>query len=311
MKEIKLDTLEAGSRRSSMNMVKKSLAALVAVLVLCGGGYAAYQLVTGDVAASRLVVAKMNCPACVITVKEVTGKIPGVIESDISLAAQEVQVKYREKQTNPDRIKEALNQAGYPTAVDGVFSPELEGSGGKVVAGVNGRPVFAKDLKLPLELKPEKSDDENFASSLFNVIGARIVLGDADSKVVVVQPADVVDEVSRLQKQWGLSDEEMDAVVTKSYGSPMKFYQLTAQVIGMRMLVNDHVAYGVDDPKEREEKTLRWLASLFDQAQVTIVSEDIKRRLEEASGHSDWKKLWPLMISKDTELKRVLVRREL
>jgi hypothetical protein len=73
--------------------------------------------------------------------------------------------------------------------------------------------------------------------------------------------------------------------------------------------VNDHVINGITDPNEREQKTLRWLTDLFDKAQVTIVSEDLRKRLKKDLGHSEWKKLWPLMISKETQLKQVLVQR--
>ena len=90
MKEISLDNLNQAEKKITAGKWKRIGIAAVAFMALGVGGYAAFRMLTGDILASRLTVTKMNCPACVITVKEITGKLPGVVETDVSLAGQDV-----------------------------------------------------------------------------------------------------------------------------------------------------------------------------------------------------------------------------
>ena len=77
IKKIDLETLDREDRKVSLGKLRKGIIGLVLLVVVAGGVYGAYRLVAGEVVASRFAVNKMVCPACVITVTEVTEKLPG------------------------------------------------------------------------------------------------------------------------------------------------------------------------------------------------------------------------------------------
>ncbi len=305
MKKIDLETLEGAERRISIGKLKKTLAAAAIVLALSGGGYAAFRAITGDVVASRFAVNKMNCPACVITVKEVTAKLPGVIGADVSLAAQDVTIRYRSKQTNAKQIMEAIAKAGYPVEHDATFNPRGAGNRGVVLANVNNRPVFRKDMKI--SLTPEgKSKESDIASAFFSAVGKEIILQFADTKTIISQPYEIEEEIEKMRKAREMSKDDFAADVAKRYGSFDKFVQITAQALAVRKLLDEQIR--VKDTKERERKTLEWIGALFKDAEVEIVDSDFREKLHASVGESTWRMFWPRMIGRDTDLRTVLVR---
>lgn len=308
MKKIDLDTLETAEHKVSVGKIRKGAITLAILLLLSGGGYAAYRMVSGEVVASRFVVNKMNCPACVVTVKEVTGKIPGVVESDVSLAAQNVIVKFHEKQTNSDQIREAIARAGYPVKLDGMFKVSGEGINEKVVAEVNGRPLFLKDVTLPLQVDPKVAKDANEASSFFSTVGKELVLQAADSKTVVVQPSEVEAEVQRIFTDGGGTKEEFAAWINSAFGSPEKYYQVVGQRLGIKKLLDEEVLDGITSPEDKKTKTMAWIGQIFKDSDVKIIDPAFKEKVHAAAGQDDWKTFWPRMIAGETELKRLLVQ---
>jgi copper chaperone CopZ len=278
------------------------------LLVLAGGGYAAYRMVAGDVVASRFTVNNMNCPACVITVKEVTGKLPGVVEADISLAAQDVTVKYREKQTGPDQIKEVIAKAGYPIKLDGIFKPGDAGGEKGVVATVNGKPLFAKDMKVPFGADKSGTKDKDDASAFFSLVGKEILLQAADAKTVVIQPQEIETEVQSIFKSQGVSKGDFDAWVAATYGSQEKYHQTVGQRLGIRRLIDENVVEGVKDPQEKSRKAMEWATERFKEADVKVVDLAFREKLHASAGQIEWKSFWPRMIGQNTELKALLVQ---
>ena len=307
MKKIDMDTLESAERKISVSKFRRAGVALVVIALLGSGGYAAYRMMTGQVIGSRFTVNKMNCPACVITVKEVTGKIPGVVETDVSLAAQDVTVKFRDKQTNSETIQEAIARAGYPVKLDGLFKPMGSGINEVLVADVNGKPVFERDLKLPFDVV-KKETKYDVPSAFFSVVGKKILLDAADAQLVVVQPYEVEAEVQRIFEQQGASREEFLSWISSSYGSPEKYYQIVGQRLGIRKLLEENVLQGVQDPSERKRKAVEWAGKLFKEADVKILDPGLKERVYASVGQDEWKTLWPRMIAQDTELKSLLVQ---
>lgn len=308
MKKIDLNTLESAERKVSVSKIRRVATALVILLLLSGGGYAAYRMVSGEVVGSRFVVNKMNCPACVVTVTEVTGKIPGVVGSDVSLAAQNVIVKFHDKQTNPDQIREAIARAGYPVKLDGLFKLSGEGISEKVVAEVNGKPLFLKDVSLPLQVDPKGTKDAGDASAFFSVVGKEILLQAADSKTVVVQPAEVEAEVQKIFVKKGGTREEFSAWMNKEYGSPEKYYQIVGQRLGIRKLLDDNILEGITSPDEKKRKTMEWIGQIFKDSDVKIIDPGFKEKVHAAAGQDDWKTFWPRMVAGDSELKRLLLQ---
>jgi copper chaperone CopZ len=308
IKKIDLETLNQADRKVSLGKFRRVGLALVVLLFLAGGVYGAYRLVAGEVVASRFTVNNMNCPACVITVKEATAKVPGVLETDVSLAAQDVIVKFRDKQTNPDQIKDAIAHAGYPIKLDGLFKPGGTGINEVVVATVNGKAVFQKDIKVPLDVDNfgQKSPDQ--ASAFFSVVGKEILLQAADSKTVVVQPFEVETEVETIIKNKGMSPEEFLTQVTAAFGSKEKYLQVVGQRLGIRKLLDEHVVSGIQDPQERARKTMEWAGTVFKDSDVKILDPGFKEKIHAAAGQDDWKTFWPRMIASGTELKSLLVQ---
>ena len=308
IKKIDLDTLNQADRKVSLGKFRRVGLALVVLLFLAGGVYGAYRLVAGEVVASRFTVNNMNCPACVITVKEVTGKVPGVLEADVSLAAQDVIVKFRDKQTNPDQIKEAVARAGYPIKLDGMFKPGGAGINEVVVATVNGKPVFQKDMKVPLAVDKAAPKDSDLASALFSTVGKEILLQAADAKAIVVQPYEVETEVETIAKNNGISQEEFLTQVKAVFGSKEKYLQVVGQRLGIRKLLDEHVVSGIQDPQERARKTMEWAGTIFKDSDVKILDPGFKEKIHAAAGQDDWKTFWPRMIASGTELKSLLVQ---
>jgi len=308
MKKITMDTLEQAERKVSMGKLKKGVGALVVLLAIAGGVYGAYRLVTGDVIASRFVVDKMNCPACVVTVQEVTGKLPGVIRADVSLASKDVMVQFREKQTSAEEIQSAIANAGYPIKLDGLFSPEGRGINEKVVAVVNGKPVFQKDLKVPLNVTDKEVKEQEPAAALFSVIGKAIVLQAADKETVVVQPYEVDEEVEKIFKTRGGTREDYLVWIKTNYGSPEKFNQIVGQRLGIRRFLEDHVLHGIKDTEAKKQKAVEWIGTLFRDSNVRIVDEQLREKLHASVGQNEWSTFWPRLIGSDTDLKKLLTQ---
>jgi copper chaperone CopZ len=308
IKKIDLQTLNQADRKVSLGKLRRVGLALVVLLLLAGGVYGAYRLVAGEVVASRFTVNNMNCPACVITVKEVTGKVPGVVEADVSLAAQDVIVKFRDKQTNPDQIKEAVARAGYPIRLDGMFKPGGAGINEVVVATVNGKPVFQKDMKVPLDVDKAAPKDSDLASALFSTVGKEILLQAADAKTIVVQPYEVETEVETIAKNNGISQEQFLTQVKAVFGSKEKYFQVVGQRLGIRKLLDEHVLKGIEDPQERTRKTMEWAGTLFKDSDVQILDPGFKEKIHASAGQDQWKTFWPRMIATGTQLKNLLVQ---
>ena len=306
LKKIDLQTLDNADRKIAFTKFRRVLTLLVVLLLVGGGGYAAYLMVSGEVVASRFAVNKMYCPACVTTVKEVTCKLPGVVEADVSLAAQDVIVKFRNKRTNPDQIKQAIAHAGYPAQVDGMFTPSGSGINDVLVALVNGKPVFTRDIKLSVNVADPKAQSAAAAPAFFSSVGKEILLQAADSAQVVIQPSEIDQEVQDMARKQGIAPEEFLTAMAAKYGSKEKYLQTVGQVLGIRKLREEHVIQGIQNPDEKTHKTMEWLGKLFKDADVQIVDASMKHNIQAAAGQDDWKTFWPRMIAGDTELKTVM-----
>ncbi|MFH1116479.1 MAG: cation transporter [Pseudomonadota bacterium] len=308
MKQITMVTLEQAERKASLGKMKKGIGALVILLALSGGVYGAYRMVTGDVVASRFVVDKMNCPACVVTVKEVTGKLPGVIRADVSLAAKDVTVQFRERRTGAEAIQSAIANAGYPVKLEGLFGPDGGVIDESIAAVVNGKPIFQKELKVPFNVADKDVKPQETAAALFSVIGKEIVLQAADKETVVVQPFEVDQEVERIFKSRGGSKEDFLSWIRTWYGSPEKFNQIVGQRLGIRRFVEDHVLDGTNTPEAKKHKAMERIGTLFRDSNVRIVDEKLKEKVHASVGQSEWNTFWPRMIGSETDLKRLLTQ---
>ncbi|WP_449257580.1 heavy-metal-associated domain-containing protein [Deinococcus taklimakanensis] len=55
----------------------------------------------------------MTCAACVGRVERALGKVDGVLSASVNLATERASVQYLPAATSPDRLREAVQQAGY------------------------------------------------------------------------------------------------------------------------------------------------------------------------------------------------------
>jgi len=225
-----------------------------------------------------------------------------------ALQGQDVVVKYREKQTGPDQIQQAIAKAGYPIKLDGIFKSDGSGINETVVATVNGKPVFAKDVTLPLSVNKDASKTGDPAAALFSQVGKEILLQVADSKTIVVQPQEIEEEVQAMMKNQGMSQEQFLAWVNTAYGSPEKYNQVVGQRLGIRKLIDEVVLEGVKDPEAKKHKTMEWAGALFKDANVQLVDLAFKQKIHAAVGQDEWKTFWPRMIGQTTELKSLLMQ---
>ncbi len=306
VKKIDLETLDRESRKLSVNRLRHGVLALLAIVVIAGGAYGAYRLIAGEVVASRFTVNKMYCPACVMTVQEATTKLPGVVETDVSLAAQDVTVKFRNNRISQDEIKGAIAKAGYPAMLDGTFKPSAGGIDNQIVANVNGKPVFGKDMKTPMTIDDPEATLMNPAAVFFSVVGKEILLQAADAKTVVVQPSEIDEEIGKVTKASGISADEFQQKILSRFGSREKYSQIVAQRLALRKLLEEHVIEGVQDQEEKKRKTLQWAGDLFKGADVKIIDQSLRDQVRSVSGQEDWKTFWPRMVSGETELKSLL-----
>lgn len=68
----------------------------------------------GEPVRITLDVPSMNCSLCPIAVSGVLRKQPGVREASADLASKSAQVVYDPDQTTPERLAQAVSDAGYP-----------------------------------------------------------------------------------------------------------------------------------------------------------------------------------------------------
>ncbi len=306
LKQITLENLDQAEKKISINKFKRLG---VIALVLCFvsvGAYAAFRIISGDVIASRFVINKMNCPACIVTVKEITEKIPGVVKTEVSLSAGDATIQYREKQTNPEQIQAAIVKAGYPSKIDGIAKKDGKSSN-QAIALVNGKPVFRNDLEIPILGTKDFDSKQDLSSAVFSVLGKEILLQSADSKMVVIQPSEVQEEIDSMLKKNEISREAFMAQMISKFGSEEKFLQAVAQKLGIQRLIEDHVAPGIKETDERNRKTLEWIGGLFKDSDVQILDETIRTQMG-SPGSEGWKVFWPKMIGRSSDLKSILVQ---
>lgn len=307
IKKIDLDTLNVAERKVFSSNIRKALIILCVGVLIAAVGYSAYRLVLGEVIASRFTVLNMNCPACTVTLDEIATRLPGVVDTRVSLAGQEVVVKYHANKINPETIRDAMTRAGYPAISDGSFKPDVnKGIAEPVIATINGKPLFEKDLKTPLHLPGVVPQEPSLASAFFSAVGKELILQAADLQLVVVQPAEINEEVMKVIRETNQSPEAFWATMSTHFGSKEKYLQVVAQRIGIRRFLNEHVLQGITNPTEKSRRTLEWIGDLFKKADVQILDPGMRDKLRSAVGEDEWKSFWPRMLAQDTEFKKLL-----
>ena len=58
-------------------------------------------------------ISGMSCAACAKRIEKAVGRLDGVMEASVNLASEKLSVVYDGRKVSPDRIREAVEQAGY------------------------------------------------------------------------------------------------------------------------------------------------------------------------------------------------------
>lgn len=307
MKKITLDKLEDSSSKVKSANLKRFAIFGVALLVVGVAGYFAYGLYCGQTLVSRYTVNGLYCPACTVTIKEVTEKMPGIVGADVSLASQSVTVKYREKRASAENIGEAIAHIGYTVKLDGAYKPNLAEDKGVVIASINGKPLFNSDMNVPLTVDPQQAKKYETAESFYSNVGKELILQAADKAVIIAAPAEVDDEIKTIFETQTIPEEQFTKWINETYGSQEKFKQVIAQRLGIQKLLEDSAITDIQDPELRKAKVIEMLTELFRDADVKIYDNKLKEQIHAKAGHDDWKTFWPRMINADTELKTLLM----
>lgn len=309
MKKITLEKLEDSSSKVKSAKMKRLAIFGAMFLVLGIAGYVAYGVISGQTLASRFTVNDMNCPACVITVKEVTAKMPGIVETDVSLASQSVIVKFQEKRASAENIGQAIAHVGYKVKFDGSYKPDLSQDQNVVIAGINGKPLFVSDIKAPLAVVPQEVRKREVTESFYSNVGKELILQAADKAVIVAQPSDVDDEIKTILETQSMQEAQFTQWINENYGSMEKFRQVIAQRLAIQKLLEDAAITDIQDTEIRKAKIIEMLSDLFKNADVRVYDTKLKEQIHAKVGHDDWKTFWPRMLNADSELKTLLIGR--
>ena len=309
MKKITLEKLDDSSSKIKSAKIKRLAIFGAAFLIIGVGGYLVYGILSGQTLASRFTVNNMNCPACVITVKEVTGKMPGILETDVSLASQSVTVKFQEKRASAENIAQAIAHVGYKVKFDESYRPDLSEDKRVVIAGINGKPLFSSDINVPLGVDPQTNKNRDISESFFSIVGKELILQAADKAIIVAQPSEVDDEIRTIFETQAIQEDQFNKWINDNFGSHEKFRQIIAQRLAIQKLLEDTAIADVQDPELKKARILEMLGDLFKNADVKIYDQNLRQQIHSRVGHDDWKTFWPRMLNADSELRTLLMGR--
>lgn len=304
LKKIDLGRLDDVERKISLKTIKRIAWVGVSFVLIGVLTWGINWMTAQEVLGARFIIDKMTCPGCVVTITDTTRKIQGVIESSVSLAAQRAIITFDRKKTNPEAIESAIANTGYTVKQDGLFKASGQGINETVLASVNGRPLFQRDMTYAWP-ETQNTPDKDAASAFFDLVSKEIFLQEADKKEVFVQRDKIKHEIERLKKANALSPAGWVDWTIKRYGSIEKCTQIVAQRIVIRKLISENFASKNQNHTEIRRKPIEWLARLFRESEVKIVELGLKRELLASTGKDNWKELWPRMINRDTVLREV------
>ena len=58
----------------------------------------------------------MSCNHCKMAVETAVKRLPGILLAEVDLAAKTLQVEYQDEKTSPEKIRQAVEEAGFEVA---------------------------------------------------------------------------------------------------------------------------------------------------------------------------------------------------
>ncbi|MDM8536331.1 heavy metal-associated domain-containing protein [Desulfobacterales bacterium HSG17] len=302
IKKIDIQTLDSVKEKASKKIIQKTLLTIALLISISAVGWGAHKVMADEVLETRFIVNKMTCPGCIGKVKKAC-TIPGVVGAEVSLVSQTAFIRYHEKQTNPETIKEAMKRAGYPAKPEGTFKSDGKGVNDSVVAIVDRRPIFKKDMDMSLWQGKVQQDK---ASDFYDLLMVQTILKEAETSRIFAHPFEIQQETERQKKILGLTSGQMKTKVVADYGSMEKFIQVTGNKIGLQKMTRKILA-GTQDSADKKSIIAKWLGERFKKLDVKIHDKDLKNQLTASTGSDSWEKSWPHMINRETILTKSII----
>ena len=101
---------------------------------------------------TRIGVGGMTCASCVARVERAAGALPGVLGATVNLSTESATIQYLPDQVSPERIAQAIREAGYEPAPPEQAPDEAKARQADELAGLRRDLVFAAAFTLPLLL---------------------------------------------------------------------------------------------------------------------------------------------------------------
>ncbi|MFW5792290.1 MAG: heavy-metal-associated domain-containing protein [Desulfohalobiaceae bacterium] len=296
-KKVTLETLDHSNQKKTSRLMRTLVVTLGILVLLGSGSYAAFKVLSGEVLTSRFTVVRMDCPACGSQIEKLLQETEGVVSVQVNYAAQTVIVDHHSKKVGPETLKQVIESARFGVLHEGTASSTKGVEGHALAALVNGKPLFEGEM---VSLLPEfdGAGDETASELFFDSVAREILLQSAGSQGLIVNGRDLSQGLGRVVNETGKPMQELLAAGTSRLGSSAKYQQVLLQ----RLALQKYKTGSLSGNGEAEA----WVAEQLRSANVEIGNPDLKRRLSADLGTADWDHLWPLMLSRNTQLRQVL-----
>lgn len=265
------------------------------VLVLLLAGVAAFAGLRrgGDSARAELTVEKLTCGSCAQTVRAALGELPGVGQVEVNVTTGRAVVAFDPQRVEPAALAEKVSAAGYPAQVAQVLSAAeaeaLRTNAGrlaeKYVARIGDRLVSREEFAAEVErlrgaaAAGEGGDEAQLQRQAWQAVLQReLVLADAASAGVVVQPGELTDEIARMSG----GSSEFAQMVALRFGGEENFSRMVKEKMTINHHIQQNVLQGDTDPVSRQLRLERWYRQLSQSQPVTIFEPAL--RTTETSG---------------------------
>ncbi len=305
IKKIELETLEDTEKKAWKRKSKTIVSIFIILISISAISWGGYKIFENETLESKFVINNMTCGGCIGKVKRAC-TIPGVIETEVNLFTQTAVIKFKEKQTNPETIKAAIQKAGFPSILEGTVNNENKGVDEPVLASVNGQPIFRKDMEISLWSENGKTRQEK-TEVFFDLIAGHVFLEAAVTERLFTHPFHVLQEAEKLRKQQKLTRDQFQENRASEYGSFEKYLQI-AGCRTSALKVADRILMNIKDTNEKKAVLSKWLAERFQSLDVKIHDDNLKESLLASTGETSWGKIWPQIISRKTEIQNALIQ---
>ncbi len=105
---------------------RQSIIAMLGLLGLMSLPFAQTQAASQESVTITLLVKKMTCPVCPITIRKALEKLPGVTDVTTDLKTRTATITFNPEQVKTTDLIHATSEVGYPSELDNKNSSEGE-----------------------------------------------------------------------------------------------------------------------------------------------------------------------------------------